>query len=83
MLIKYANELTTMDSQTLTTIGIILEGLSVFVIAYEVFFGRKLTSLEVEGRGYYQRRRKERIRTAISFILLTIGLLLQIAGLYI
>ena len=47
----------------------------------EYLIDKELTSLEVEGRGYY-RRRKERIRTAISFILLTIGLLFQIAGLH-
>jgi len=72
-----------MLSQTLTLIGIILEGISVFIVVYEVFFGRRLTSLEIEGRGYTQRRKAKQIRTAISFLFLTIGLLLQIVGLYI
>jgi len=72
-----------MFAQTITTIGIILEGLSVFIVGYEVFFGRALTQLEIEGRGYKQRRKTKQIKTAISFLFLIIGLFLQIYGLYV
>jgi len=70
-----------MNPQTLSLIGIILEGLSVIIIGYEVFYGYP-TQLEIEGRTFRQELKSKRIKMGTSWLLLTIGLLLQIAGLY-
>jgi hypothetical protein len=70
-----------MDPQTLSTIGIVLEGLSVIILGYEAFYGY-YKRIERMGRTFKQTRIEEQWKMAISWILLAIGLLLQIAGLY-
>ena len=76
------------QSQTLSIIGLVLEFISVLIIAYKTFYpwnskDRKMQYIEDKGKKISQKIEEKKWLSGASIISLSIGMLLQAIGLLI